>query len=37
LASLKYNSPEYKKALALKEATEKRIAELEKIDKDRTL
>ena len=33
LAAAKYNSPEYKKALANKVATEKRIAELEKIDK----
>jgi len=33
LARAKFNSPEYKKALAAKNATEKRIAELEKIDK----
>jgi hypothetical protein len=33
LARAKYNSPEYKKALASKVATEKRIADLEKIDK----
>jgi hypothetical protein len=33
LSAAKYNSPEYKKALANKEATEKRIAELEKLTK----
>ena len=33
LARAKFNSPEYKKALASKVAAEKRIAELEKIDK----
>jgi hypothetical protein len=33
LARAKFNSPEYKKALASKVATEKRIADLEKIDK----
>jgi hypothetical protein len=33
LARAKFNSPEYKKALAQKVATEKRIADLEKIDK----
>jgi hypothetical protein len=33
LARAKFNSPEYKKALASKNATEKRIADLEKIDK----
>jgi hypothetical protein len=33
LSRAKVNSPEYKKALAAKNATEKRIADLEKIDK----
>jgi len=33
LARAKVNSPEYKKALAAKVATEKRIADLEKLDK----
>jgi hypothetical protein len=33
LARVKFNSPEYKKALAGKADTEKRIADLEKIDK----
>jgi hypothetical protein len=33
LARAKVNSPEYKKALAAKTATEKRIADLEKLDK----
>jgi hypothetical protein len=33
LSRAKVNSPEYKKALTAKSATEKRIAELEKIDK----
>jgi hypothetical protein len=34
LARAKVNSPEYKKALAAKKATEKRIADLQKLDKD---